>query len=75
MRSVWRIWLECRLYTAGKGEDPRLKYSRLKYNLTDSSMNGCDIIDIDDAGDNIDKVGDCSEVIVTQHGNNNNILD
>ena len=23
MRSVWRIWLECRLYIAGKGEDPR----------------------------------------------------
>ena len=24
MRSVWRIWLECRLYIAGKGEDPSL---------------------------------------------------
>src|SRR6218665_2837855 len=29
MRSVWRIWLKCRLYTAGKGEDPRLNPAEL----------------------------------------------
>src|SRR6218665_2785887 len=29
MRSVWRIWLECRLYIAGKGEDPRLNPAEL----------------------------------------------